>query len=132
MSMRRTFVRTLGVSLLTMLFTIVLSTGLAVLAGSASAESRAGDAEPLAEDRAIDTTQTTADRVVEMTPLLPAIETMSPLDMRDDGYNSEYIFGMTKGVSNSTWVAGMKGLFFVFTIPLDIVLLPFTAIGGFF
>jgi hypothetical protein len=56
----------------------------------------------------------------------------SSLDMRDEGYNSAYIFGMTKGVSNSTLIPAMKPLFFLITIPLDLVTLPFAAIGGFF
>jgi len=54
------------------------------------------------------------------------------IDMKDDGYNSSYMFGMTRGVSGSSLHPGVKPLFFLVTIPLDIVLLPFAAIGGFF
>ena len=54
------------------------------------------------------------------------------LDMRDDEYNSDYIFGMSKGVANSTLHPAVKPLFFVLTIPLDLAFLPFAAIGGFF
>ncbi len=54
------------------------------------------------------------------------------LDMRDDQYNSDYIFGMSKGVANSTIHPAVKPLFFVVTIPLDLAFLPFAAIGGFF
>jgi hypothetical protein len=57
---------------------------------------------------------------------------MLGLDMRDDGYNSAYIFGMTRGVGASTMHPAIKPLFFLITIPLDIVFLPFAAIGGFF
>ena len=53
-------------------------------------------------------------------------------DMRNEGYNSQYIFGMTKGVAGSTLNPGLKPLVFLFTVPLDIVTLPFTAIAGFF
>ena len=56
----------------------------------------------------------------------------STLDMRDDEYNSEYIFGITKGVAGSTMTPVIKPFFFLVTIPLDIVFLPFAAIGGFF
>jgi hypothetical protein len=48
------------------------------------------------------------------------------------GYSSAYIFGMTKGVMRSTLVPALKPVVLILTIPLDIVLLPFTAIGGFF
>jgi hypothetical protein len=47
-------------------------------------------------------------------------------------YNSGYIFGMTRGVAASTVTPAMKGPLFLLTIPLDIVLLPFAAIGGMF
>jgi hypothetical protein len=56
------------------------------------------------------------------------------IDMRDDdqGYDSSYLFGMTKGVADSTMTPAFKPLVFLLTVPLDIVLLPFAAIGGFF
>ncbi len=47
-------------------------------------------------------------------------------------YNSSYIFGMTRTVAQSTMVPGAKAPLFLFTVPLDIVLLPFAAIGGLF
>jgi hypothetical protein len=56
----------------------------------------------------------------------------SSLDMRDDEYNSDYIFGMSKGVANWTIIPAMKPLFFLVTIPLDLAFLPFALIGGFF
>jgi hypothetical protein len=48
------------------------------------------------------------------------------------GYSSEYIFGMTKGVMNSTLEPALKPVALVLTVPLDIAFLPFAAIGGFF
>ena len=72
--------------------------------------------------------QATYDTSVEA----PAVAVTSALDMRDDAYNSDYVFGMTKGIANSTMVPAVKPLFFLITIPLDIVFLPFAAIGGFF
>jgi hypothetical protein len=47
-------------------------------------------------------------------------------------YNSSYIFGMTRGVANSTLVPAVKAPLFVLTVPLDLVFLPFEAIGGCF
>jgi hypothetical protein len=39
---------------------------------------------------------------------------------------------MTRGVADSTIHPAVKAPLFLFTIPLDIVLLPFAAIGGAF
>jgi hypothetical protein len=47
-------------------------------------------------------------------------------------YNDAYLFGMTRGVAQSTLVPGVKAPLFLLTVPLDIVLLPFTAIAGCF
>ncbi len=47
-------------------------------------------------------------------------------------YNSDYIFGMTRGVSGSTLHPAAKVPLFVLTVPLDLVFLPFAAIGGLF
>jgi hypothetical protein len=47
-------------------------------------------------------------------------------------YNSSYIFGMTRGVAGSTMVPAAKVPLFVLTVPLDLVFLPFAAIGGLF
>ena len=60
-----------------------------------------------------------------------AVEAAVQLEERQ-GYNSDYIFGMSRGLANSTMTPALKPLFFVFTIPLDIAFLPFAAIGGFF
>lgn len=47
-------------------------------------------------------------------------------------YNSDYLFGMTRGVSHSTIHPAGKAPLFLLTVPLDIILLPVTLIGGFF
>lgn len=47
-------------------------------------------------------------------------------------YNASYIFGMTRSVARSTMVPAAKVPLFVLTIPLDVVFLPFAAIGGMF
>lgn len=47
-------------------------------------------------------------------------------------YNDSLIFGMTRGVTNSTIHPAAQVPLLVLTIPLDIAFLPFAAIGGFF
>lgn len=47
-------------------------------------------------------------------------------------YNSDYLFAMTRGLSDSTIHPAAKAPLFLFAVPLDIVLLPATLIGGFF
>jgi hypothetical protein len=50
----------------------------------------------------------------------------------EPAYNSEYLFAMTRGVANSTIHPAGQLPLFLFTVPLDIALLPFAAIGGLF
>lgn len=47
-------------------------------------------------------------------------------------YNSDYIFGLTRGVADSTIHPAGKAPLFLFTVPLDLALLPVTVIGGMF
>lgn len=47
-------------------------------------------------------------------------------------YNNEYLFSLTRGVADSTLHPAAKAPMYLFTVPLDIVLLPATLIGGFF
>jgi hypothetical protein len=55
------------------------------------------------------------------------------IDMRDDtGYNTDYLFAMTKAVASGPITPAVKPLLFLLTVPLDIITLPFTAIAGFF
>lgn len=81
-----------------------------------------------AETRMSATHQTTNEVVLNA----PTAEVTSALDMRDDEYNTDLIFGMTKGVAASTMIPAIKPLFLLLTIPLDLAFLPFAAIGGFF
>lgn len=70
----------------------------------------------------------------------PQVQTYSPyvmaydkLDVEDrQGYNSEYIFGLSKGIMKSTLVPALKPFFLIFTAPLDLAFLPFAALAGFF
>lgn len=47
-------------------------------------------------------------------------------------YNGSYIFGMTRGLADSTIHPAAKGPLFLFTVPLDFAFLPFAVIGGMF
>lgn len=47
-------------------------------------------------------------------------------------YNSDYLFGISRSLARSTIVPAAKAPLFLFSVPLDIVFLPFAAIGGFF
>jgi hypothetical protein len=56
-----------------------------------------------------------------------------PAPVEEKGfYNSGYLFSLTRGVAGSTLHPAAKAPMFLFTVPLDIVLLPATLIGGFF
>jgi len=62
---------------------------------------------------------------------LPALMLKDALVLEDrEGYNSEYIFGMTKAVVNSTLHPALKPLLSIITVPLDIVGLPFAVLLG--
>jgi len=66
----------------------------------------------------------------ESRELQPRYEPVPP--QPKSSYNSSYIFGMTKDLAASTIAPAGKAPLFLLTVPLDIVLLPFTIIGGFF
>jgi hypothetical protein len=68
----------------------------------------------------------------EQPELRPRYEPVPPSTEPKPSYNSDYLFGMTRAVANSTMHPGAKAPLFVLTVPLDIVFLPFEAIGGFF
>jgi len=65
-------------------------------------------------------------------PLAVPQEMQGPRMKGDDGYNSDYIFGMSRAIGNSTLVPAVKPLFWLITVPLDLAFLPFAAIGGLF
>jgi hypothetical protein len=55
------------------------------------------------------------------------------VDVEDrSGYNTEYLFGFTRAVVDSTIASPLKPVLFLFTVPTDIALLPIAAIGGLF
>jgi hypothetical protein len=99
---------------------IVLALGLTVLsAGISGCASDGGAAEPAptaAEDGS--------------GRLEPRYQPREPLP--EPFYNNSYLFGMTRGVTNSTIHPAAQMPLLILTIPLDIVFLPFAAIAGFF
>ena len=64
-------------------------------------------------------------------PLEPRYQPVPP-EPPPGWYNSSYIFGMTRSVAASTMIPAAKVPLFVLTVPLDLVFLPFAAIGGLF
>ena len=50
----------------------------------------------------------------------------------DSGYNSDYLFALSRGLAGSKLSPAIKPVIFVVTVPLDVVLFPFALIGGLF
>jgi hypothetical protein len=50
----------------------------------------------------------------------------------EPGYDTTYLFAITRAIAGSTLVPAAKVPLFVVSVPVDIALLPFAAIGGFF
>ena len=48
------------------------------------------------------------------------------------GYDNSYLFAMTRGVADAPIHPAGQVALYVFTVPLDIALLPFALIGGLF
>jgi hypothetical protein len=102
----------------------MLSTAVAVLALAGGGRALA---EPAAPPAVVQLAQAAEPQPRE---LKPRYEPVPPEPQ--SWYNASYIFGMTRGVANSTMVPAAKAPLFLLTVPLDIVLLPFAAIGGLF
>ena len=70
------------------------------------------------------------------TPLASAYASTDPARTRAEinawHYNSDYLFGLSRGTAGSAILPAFKAFVFILTIPLDIALLPFAAIGGLF
>ena len=74
--------------------------------------------------------ESNVEETQESRPLEPRYQPREPV--KEPWYNGSYIFGMTRGVANSTMAPAGKVPLFVLTVPLDIVCLPFALIGGLF
>jgi hypothetical protein len=66
----------------------------------------------------------------EPRPLEPRYQPVPP--EKEPWYNAGYIFVLTRGVARSTLSPMAKAPLFVLTMPLDVALLPFAALGGLF
>ena len=62
--------------------------------------------------------------------LKPTYEPRPPPEK--DVYTTDYLFAITRAVSESTLVPAAQVPLYIFTVPLDIVFLPMEAIAGFF
>ena len=62
--------------------------------------------------------------------LRPSYEPRPPEEK--EVYTTDYLFAMTRAVSDSTMIPAAKIPLFVLTVPGDIVFLPIEAIAGFF
>jgi hypothetical protein len=69
-------------------------------------------------------------RAAEPRELEPRYKPVPPEEK--SSYNDSYIFGMTRGLADSTIHPAAKAPLFLFTVPLDLIFFPFAAIGGFF
>ena len=63
-------------------------------------------------------------------PLEPRYAPREPVEK--PWYNTEYLFGITRSVTSSTLQPAAQLPLLVLTVPLDLALLPFAAIGGLF
>ena len=71
----------------------------------------------------------------ELEPRYPAPEPGPPgpyNEQEREIWNGDYVFGMSRSLARSTIVPAAKAPLFLFTIPLDVVFMPFALIGGFF
>ncbi len=77
-----------------------------------------------------DESSTGGSRTIESGPSIAAMEKES--GAADWSYNTEYLFGLSKHVRDSSMPSGAKEIVFVFAFLVDIPLLPFAAIAGLF
>lgn len=109
-------------------------------AGLAAADPGAAQADPVAAMETVvgDPILVAQDGGTSPRELEPAYRAPDPGDpgpyneREGRGYNSDYLFGLSRSLGRSTIVPAAKAPLFLFTVPLDIVFLPFAAIGGFF
>ena len=94
---------------------------IAVLSGNAAAE---------ASDVEANTTVVAQAHGTEQGELDPRYQPVPP--EQKSWYNAGYFFALTRSVAGSTLVPAAKAPLFLLTAPLDLVLLPFAAIGGLF
>ncbi len=104
---------------------IALVAAIIVLLAAAAGTSMAGDAGPMVP---FEVAQSGGTEPRELEPRYQP----SPPPPEQGWYNSSYIFALTRGVAGSTMVPAAKAPLYLLTLPLDIVLVPFAAVGGMF
>lgn len=112
---------------MTRLMLFAKSTAIAAVAASLLLAVPARQTAALAADSAVIVAQAGG---TEPRELEPRYQPVPPEEK--SAYNSSYIFGMTRGLAESTIHPAAKAPLFFFTVPLDLVFFPFAAIGGFF
>jgi hypothetical protein len=80
---------------------------------------------------AIDGSGAPAGSSADYAPYVLGADTLD-LEEESRGYSTEYMFGMSKAIRRSTLNPALKPAVWIVTVPLDIVFLPFAALGGFF
>lgn len=105
----------------------------AASADAAVAQSASPVAAPSAEPILLAQEGGTTPR--ELEPRYPAPDPGKPgpyNEQEREIWNGDYVFGMSRSLARSTIVPAAKAPLFLFTVPLDVVFLPFALIGGFF
>jgi len=92
----------------------------ALLLGLAPLDAQAVDDEP------IQIAQAQGTRDGELEPKY------KPREPEPESYNDDYVFAMTRGVADAAIAPAGKVPLYLFTVPIDLVLLPFALIGGLF
>ncbi len=127
-------------------FSVLLVLATTSWAGIAVAEPDAvGSADPAVARSAAPVTAASVETILlaqeggttprELEPRYPAPEPGEPGPynaQEREVWNGDYVFGMSRSLARSTIVPAAKAPLFLFTIPLDVVFLPFALIGGFF
>ncbi len=106
---------------------ITIRVAVAALVVCTALAGRPAIADDFVDDAVVQLAQDDGTRPRELEPRY----TPAPVE-EPSSYNSSYIFGMTRGVADSTIHPAGKVPLFVLTVPLDLVFLPFAAIGGLF
>lgn len=109
---------------------LALAPVLFLASGPPTATARDGHREGHLVIAQADADDSIAEGATRSRPLEPRYQPREPENT--SGYNDQYIFAMSRGLADSTIAPAGKAPLFLFTVPIDLVLLPFAVIGGFF
>jgi hypothetical protein len=116
------------VAFVTMLAIAMVGLG---VASSAAADAASVGTQPLSQHTFVMLDSPAAHAMLMSAAAPPFILAQDALNLEEkDGYTTEYIFGMSKGIMRSTLVPALKPFILIFTVPLDLAFLPFAAIAG--